>query len=66
MNKMNNNSTEEISNIAINEKLHEWEKLENGASPLSTFQRNTCLDLGDEVIPRLLPKSVSFLIIFTS
>lgn len=56
---MNHNATEELSNATLNEKLHEWEKLENGSSPLSTFQRNTCLDLGDEVIPRLFPKSVS-------
>ncbi|XP_065202553.1 conserved oligomeric Golgi complex subunit 3 [Planococcus citri] len=58
MNKMNRNSPEEISNMAINDKLLEWEKLDNGSSPLSTFQRNTCLDLGDEVIPRLLPTSL--------
>ncbi len=46
------------SGIAINEKLHEWEKLENCSAPLSTFQRNACLDLGDEVIHRLYPDSV--------
>ncbi|KAK7603161.1 hypothetical protein V9T40_003160 [Parthenolecanium corni] len=50
------------SNLAINEKLHEWEKLENCSAPLSTFQRNICLDLGDEVTTRpfskyLLPES---------
>lgn len=57
LNKMNQNSHDDTA-VSINEKLHEWEKLENCSSPLSTFQRNTCLDLGDEVIPRVFPKSV--------
>lgn len=48
------------SNLAINEKLHEWEKLENCSAPLSTFQRNICLDLGDEVTTRPFSKYVSF------
>lgn len=48
------------SNLAINEKLHEWEKLENCSAPLSTFQRNICLDLGDEVTARPFSKYVSF------
>ncbi|XKL61877.1 hypothetical protein PGB90_001710 [Kerria lacca] len=49
--------SDEISNITINEKLHEWEKLNNCSAPLSTFQRNACLDLGDEVISRVFPVS---------
>lgn len=61
--------SDEISNITINEKLHEWEKLNNCSAPLSTFQRNACLDLGDEVISRVFPVSVSictFIFIFMS
>lgn len=57
--KLQVSSVDQSLNISINEKLHEWEKLENCSAPLSTFQRNVCLDLGEEMIPRPFPKSVS-------
>lgn len=57
--KLQVSSVDQSLDISINEKLHEWEKLDNCSAPLSTFQRNVCLDLGEELIPRPFPKSVS-------
>lgn len=56
--KLQVSSVDQSLDISINEKLHEWEKLDNCSAPLSTFQRNVCLDLGEELIPRPFPKSL--------